>query len=71
MARAAEETVATVIDLNPEEWRAFLDAQARDLIGMSWDEFARRWDAGEWREVADLPENWDYLYLAMLGITAR
>lgn len=56
-----------VIDLNPEESKAFFDAQVESLLGISGDEFLRRWHAGDYDETADLPGNSDIIYLAMMG----
>jgi hypothetical protein len=53
--------------LDEEEWQAFFDESVRQSLGMSSEEFIRRWNAGEWDEVFDTPEHWDKLYLAMLG----
>ncbi|MBA2755086.1 MAG: hypothetical protein H0U40_11605 [Chloroflexia bacterium] len=38
-----------------EEGRAIFDDQARRLMNMSGEEFLRRWDAGEFAEIADAP----------------
>jgi hypothetical protein len=39
-----------------EEGRAVFDAAARRHLGMSGDEFLRRWDAGEFADDPDRPE---------------
>ena len=39
--------------LTPEEGRAAFDAAARKWMGISGEEFIRRWDAGEYKEIAD------------------
>ena len=54
-----------VRDLSPEESRAFFDAKARELLGISGDEFVRRWNAGDYDEIADDPAHSDIMYLAM------
>jgi hypothetical protein len=41
------------IELSPDEAMAFFDREARLLVGMSGEEFLRRWDAGEFRPVPD------------------
>jgi len=38
-----------VIELTLEEAEAELDAEAWDCLGISGDEFRRRWEAGEYR----------------------
>ena len=62
-----EESVAdSIIWLEGEEARAYFDAAARELVGMSGEEFLRRLDSGEWHDVIDDPEYADHLYLSML-----
>ena len=39
--------------LTPEEGRAAFDRAARKWMGISGEEFIRRWDAGEYKEIAD------------------
>ena len=56
-----------VVELNYEESQAFFDEKARELLGISGAEFLRRWNAGEYDEIADEPGNSDYIYLSMLG----
>ncbi len=63
----SEAETARVISLSPEETRAFFDAKAQELLGISGDEFRRRWRAGYYDATADLPGNSDIIYLAMLG----
>lgn len=66
VAATAERTEPTIRDLSPEESRAFFDAKARSLLGISGDEFLRRWNAGDYDEIADDPP-FDIMYLAILG----
>ena len=51
--------------LTPEEGRAQFDAAARRIMGISGDEFIRRWNAGEYDEIADDPAHSDIMYLAL------
>ena len=44
---------AAIGSLPPEEGRAMFDAAARKWMGLSGDEFIRRWDAGEYAGIAD------------------
>ena len=60
-----ERVRGNVTILEGDEARAFFDAQARELVGMSGEEFLRRLDAGEWDEVIDDPEYANHLFLAM------
>ncbi len=54
-----------------EEGRALFDHQARALLGISGEEFLERWERGEYREVADTPDNRHIVSLAMLIPFAR
>jgi hypothetical protein len=42
-----EFTLPPIVELSEEEGRALFDQQARKYMGMSGDEFLRKWDAGE------------------------
>ena len=55
-----------IVILEDDEARAYFDATARELVGMSGEEFLRRLDAGEWRDVIDDDEYRDHLFLAMM-----
>ncbi len=37
-----------VVEATPEEGRALLDRAAREVLGISGDEFLAKWDAGEY-----------------------
>ena len=50
----------------PEEARAFFEREVQRLVGMSGDEFIRRYDAGEYAEIEDIPENWNIFRAAFL-----
>jgi hypothetical protein len=67
MTSTVEVTVSPVRDLSPEESRAFFDSKARALLGISGEEFVRRWNAGEYDEIADDPAHSDLMYLVLLG----
>jgi len=41
------------MELSPEEAMDMFDRQAMRLVGMSGEEFLRRWDAGEFQPVPD------------------
>jgi hypothetical protein len=57
--------------LTEEEGIAFFDEQARLEMGMSGEEFLRRWDAGEFRPIPDTREGWKIGRLVMLMPFAR
>ena len=52
--------------MSPEEARAFFEREVQRLVGMSGDEFIRRYDAGEYAEIEDVPENWNIFRAAFL-----
>ena len=54
-------------ELTPEEARALLDRQARRYLGMSGEEFVRRYRAGEFAEV-DTPDVSRVLMLLPLAV---
>ncbi len=63
-----DEDMPAVIELDEEGWRRFVDEKARTLLGISAEEFVRRWHAGDYAEIADDPAHSDIMYLAMLSI---
>lgn len=71
MASTARATLPEVKWVTPEEGRAIFDEQARRLMGMSGEEFLRRWDAGEYRDIADSPGNLHIMRLVFLIPFAR
>ena len=71
MALPDRDTDDGIIWMDDEEARTYFDAQTRELVGMSGEEFLRRLDSGEWHEVIDDGEHPDHLYLAMLSRLAR
>jgi hypothetical protein len=42
-----------VVELTEEKERAMLERSARQLLGLSADEFARRWSSGAYRDCDD------------------
>jgi len=60
------ETVPAVRWLSDDEARAEFDAEARHWLGVSGEEFLRRWDAGEYRDVFDDEEHPGVLMVATL-----
>jgi hypothetical protein len=57
--------------LTDEEAHAFFDEHARKELGISGEEFLRRWDAGEYRPVPDTPEGRKVGRLVMMLSFAR
>jgi len=49
----ATETETAIRWRSDEEARADFDAHARQWLGLSGEEFLRRWDAGEYRGLED------------------
>ena len=52
--------------LKPEEGRRQYDEAVRLYMGIGAEEFLRRWDAGEWRELYDKPGHWHIGFLVAL-----
>jgi len=67
----ADEMLPPVVELTPEEGRAFFDARVREEMGISGEEFLRRLDAGEFNEVLDDPDYPYLMYLYMISPLAR
>jgi hypothetical protein len=63
VAGTAQSTESGVRWLSDEDARALFDAEARRVMGMSGEEFLRRYDAGEFRDVHDAGENLDFVEL--------
>ena len=49
--------------ISPRQGRFWYDAAVRKYMGISGEEFLRRWDAGEWHELYDKPGYWYINYL--------
>ena len=71
MAATSTATLPEAQWVTPEEGREIFDAEARRMMGISGEEFLRRWDAGEYREIADTPGNLHIMDLAFLIPLAR
>src|SRR5579884_280882 len=67
----ADERLPPVVELTREEARALFDARAREWMGMSGEEFLRRYDAGEFDEIFDDPDHPEVLDLVMMRPFAR
>lgn len=67
MAQTVEETTQHLPTVLPEELAiAMVDQEARRVVGVSGDAFLERWDAGEFRDVADTPEGRKLMFLILL-----
>jgi hypothetical protein len=64
MATTIRQTTPDVIIISDEEAQREFDELARTLMHMSGDEFLRRWDAGEYRDIGDTPGNRHIVLLA-------
>lgn len=68
-AKSNKETRTTVDDLppmiwlTPEESWALFDQEAREIAGVSGEEFIRKVRAGEYHDIPDEPEYWDLIFL--------
>jgi len=52
--------------LDDEDSRALFEEQARTLVGISGEEFLRRWDTGDYDAMADDPNHPEIMRLAAL-----
>ena len=66
MVVRANKELDGVRTLSEEEGRAFFESEVQRRLGISSEEFFRRWDVGEYRDTPDSPENWDVYRIAML-----
>lgn len=66
MTQTAERIEQGVRWLTPEETRARFDAEARRVMGISGEEFLRRYDAGDFTDVHDDGENIEFTGLEAL-----
>jgi hypothetical protein len=57
MQERAETTENQIRELNDEEARELFDRSARHHLGISGEEFLRRWDAGEYDDPDDRSKN--------------
>ena len=66
MTDVDKQTTSGIQWLTDEETRAIFDAEARKVMGMSGEEFLRRYDAGDFDEVPDDWEHMDFMRLVMM-----
>lgn len=64
-----DENLPPIVDLMPEESRAWFEEKVQELLGISAEEFLTRFEAGEYDATMD-ERRWDVLYLAMLAPSA-
>ena len=58
MTDVTEQTTSGIRWLSDEEAHTIFDEEARRVMGMSGEEFLRRYDAGEFD---DVPDDWEHL----------
>ena len=63
-AHPHEDHMVDVIELTEEEFYEEFDRATREWVGLSADEFMRRWDAGEYAEIDDDPAHYPIMHLA-------
>jgi hypothetical protein len=67
MALPARKPSAALPSVMPiADARALFDREARRMIGVSGEEFIRRWSNGEYDDIDDSPEGREISYLVML-----
>lgn len=64
-------TDAGIIWLTDDEAYEMFDRRTQELLGMSGEEFLRRWDAGEYRSIEDDPGHYEVMELSGLISFAR
>jgi len=72
MTDTAHRTESEVRWLSDDEAHAIFDAEARDVMGMSGEEFLRRYDAGEFDDHPDTSDKhdldfWGLVFLIPFG----
>jgi hypothetical protein len=68
MERAGEKGY---VYITPEEGRQMFEVLAQEQMGMSGEEFIRRWEAGEYDEIADKAGHRHIMELALMIPLAR
>lgn len=53
MPKTQPRLTVEVTEATPDEGRALLDRAARDVLGISGDEFLAKWDAGDYEGMDD------------------
>ena len=66
MATTNREPIEGVQFISAAEARELFDYQARKLVGMSGEEFLRRWDEGEFRDLFDKRGHAELTHLVMM-----
>jgi len=66
MAEIIDETETGIRWVSDEEAHAIFDAKARRLMGMSGEEFLRRYDAGEFADIHADGENRAFVSLELM-----
>ena len=64
--RARVGDVPGTVEVSYDEWMAMFDDAVRERLGISGDEFIKRWNAGEYAEIADKAGYRHLMGLAML-----
>lgn len=67
----AEDGMPPVYTVTPEQGRRLFDEAVQQMIGISGEEFIRRWEAGEYWGIADEPGRRHIGYLIGLIPLAR
>jgi hypothetical protein len=66
MSTTEREPIEGVQYISAAEAREVFDYQARKLMGMSGEEFLRRWDEGEFRDLFDKRGHEDLTHLVLM-----
>ena len=71
MTATTEPTLPPAKELTSEEARDFFESEVQRVLGISGEEFLRRLDAGDYRDVIDTPGHWHIGRLEMLSHVVR
>jgi hypothetical protein len=71
MAKTVANAKADPLELTDAEAQSYFDAEVRDLLGISGEEFLRRLDAGEYLDMPDDAEHADIVSLATFQCIGR
>ncbi len=63
--------IPEIVYVSPEDGRQMFDQAAREWVGMSGEEFIRRWEAGEFAHIPDDEAHRHYVDLVVLIPFAR
>lgn len=70
-AESTTDELDPTIWLSPKQSWEIFDQEAREIAGVSGEEFIRKVRAGEYHDIPDEPEYWDLIFLVQAVGPAR